>query len=365
MAFESRFHATCCRRLVSPETNATPRGALDAQRHPARVGGRLDRVHRRLERHREVDRQHLEPHRAADDARHVEEILDELRLHARVAVDDLERLGLSGRVERAELEHRDPAEDGVERRAQLVRHRRHELVLGPAERFGRAPGGLLALERGRALALGVALRRRVAKHHHDAEERAVGGLDGGGAVADRDLAPVARHEQGLRRERHAAAGGRDARQRGRGRPARALVERDEDRVDRRADGVGLRPSGQGFRHGVEDRHASFCVGRDHRVADAAERDEEARLVALADDPRRVLAAQRVLEIARRPRPLALRVVALLQPPLEDAARVAQALGEVVELGDARAPAPASARRVPPPAPPRPRRPGRGRCAGGR
>ena len=179
-------------RVAGDERDAARR--VDSQRDPARVGGRLDRVHRRLERHREVDRQHLEPHRAADHARHVEQVFDELRLHARVAVDDVERLGLSGRVERAQLEHGDPAEDGVERRAQLVRDRRHEFVLGAAERFGRAPGGLLALERGRALALGVALGRRVAKDDDDAEERAVGGPDRGGAVADRDLAPVARDE---------------------------------------------------------------------------------------------------------------------------------------------------------------------------
>ena len=123
-----------------------PRGRVDAHRDPARVGGRLDRVDRRLDDRREVDGCISSRTRAADDARHVEQIVDELRLHARVAVDDVERLGLAGRVERAQLEHRHPAEDGVERRAQLVRDRRDELVLGAAQGLGRAPRRLLALE---------------------------------------------------------------------------------------------------------------------------------------------------------------------------------------------------------------------------
>ena len=309
MEFESRFQAICCSRLESPETNATPSLGVDAQRHVPRVGRRLDRVHRRLDSDREVDRQHLEAHRAPDDAGHVEKVLDELRLHARVAVDDVEGLGLSGRVERTQLEHGDPAEDRVERRAQLVRDRGHELVLGAAQRFGRAPGRLFALERGRALPFRVAFGRRVAEDDDDAEERAVGGLDGGGAVANRDLASVPPDEHCLRWQRHAAAGCRDPRERARVGLARPVVERDEHRVDRRADGVGLRPSRQRLRDRIEDRHASVGVGRDDGVADAAERDEQPRLVAFADHSRRVLAHERALELARRPRALPLRLVA--------------------------------------------------------
>ena len=193
---------------VAGDERGAARG-VDAQRDPPRVGGRLDRVHRGLDDGGEIDRLHLEPHRAANHPGHVEQVLDELRLHARVAVDDVQRLGLSRGVERAELEHRDPAEDGVERRAQLVRDRGHEFVLGAAQRLGRAPGRLLAFERGDALTLRVALGRRVAKDDDQAEERAVGGSNRGGAVANRDLAAVARDEHRLGRQRHAAARGGD------------------------------------------------------------------------------------------------------------------------------------------------------------
>src|SRR4029079_6128815 len=64
----------------------------------------------------------------------------------------------AGTVERAHAEHVRPAEDRVQRRAQLVRDDRQELVLQPARRFGLPPrrlrvGELAALLFG-ALAIG-------------------------------------------------------------------------------------------------------------------------------------------------------------------------------------------------------------------
>ena len=73
---------------------------------------------------------------------HVEQIVDEAGLHHRVAFDDPDRLAYPGLVERVLREHVRPAEDGIERRAQLVRDDRQELVLHPARRFGLAPGRL-------------------------------------------------------------------------------------------------------------------------------------------------------------------------------------------------------------------------------
>ena len=165
--FESRFQATCCRRLESPETNAMPRGAWTSSViRRASAAGLTASTADSTTTARSTGCM-LEPHRAADHPRHVQQIVDELRLHARVAVDDVERLDLSCRVERAQPEHRDPAEDRVERRAQLVRDRRHELVLGAAERFGRAPGSLLALERGQR----AAARRRAPPSYRERRPR--------------------------------------------------------------------------------------------------------------------------------------------------------------------------------------------------
>ena len=85
---------------------------------------------------------------AGDDARDVEDVLDQLRLQLRVAADDVD--GLADRVrarDRAAEQHLHPAEDRVQRRAQLVRERGQELVLEAARFFGgRQPRelGLLA-----------------------------------------------------------------------------------------------------------------------------------------------------------------------------------------------------------------------------
>src|SRR5882724_4878862 len=48
-----------------------------------------------------------------------------------VALDGLERALRAGSVEAAVLQQVDPADDGVERIAQLVRHRGQEFVLDP------------------------------------------------------------------------------------------------------------------------------------------------------------------------------------------------------------------------------------------
>jgi hypothetical protein len=61
-------------------------------------------------------------------ARDVEQILDELCLNARIPLDGLERPPMHGRLHRALAQHVRPAEHGVERRPELVRQGRQELV---------------------------------------------------------------------------------------------------------------------------------------------------------------------------------------------------------------------------------------------
>ena len=88
----------------------------------------------------------VEQQLAGGDARDVEQVLDQLRLGVRVAIDALERVLASLRRQLAAPQQVHPADDGVERRAELVRERGEELVL-------QAVGLLLALEQLGALAL--------------------------------------------------------------------------------------------------------------------------------------------------------------------------------------------------------------------
>ena len=99
----------------------------------------------------------VEAHLAGGDAAHVEQVFDELRLHARVALDRLEPLLQIRSSLRAAPQDLRPAEDRVERRPQLVRQRGEELVLHLAHALGCGARGALALEQLLAL-LGGLLR---------------------------------------------------------------------------------------------------------------------------------------------------------------------------------------------------------------
>ena len=74
--------------------------------------------------------------------RDVEEIGDDLRLRACVALDDFEGVRRASLRQQSAAEQRDPPEDGVERRPQLVGHHREELVLQPVGFLGRAARAL-------------------------------------------------------------------------------------------------------------------------------------------------------------------------------------------------------------------------------
>src|SRR5205085_12306700 len=84
---------------------------------------------------RQVDVRGLEAQLARDDAAHVEQIVDELRLCVRVALDRLERMLGLVLAQLSAAQHADPTDDRVERRPQLVRDRREELVLRAVRLF--------------------------------------------------------------------------------------------------------------------------------------------------------------------------------------------------------------------------------------
>ena len=116
-----------------------------------RGGRRLHRVHRRPRHGDEVDRALSHPELALRHPRVVEELLDHPRLRVDPAIDRLQRSGGDGFVRAAGGQDVDPARDRGQRAAQLVRQRRHELVLDPIRLF-RTPAGL-GLERQRPLPL--------------------------------------------------------------------------------------------------------------------------------------------------------------------------------------------------------------------
>jgi hypothetical protein len=84
----------------------------------------------RLDDVREIDLRRVDPDLFGDDATDVEQIGNELVLRVGVALDHLERVLPFLLRKDAPAEEPEPAEDRVERRPELVRDHRHELVLG-------------------------------------------------------------------------------------------------------------------------------------------------------------------------------------------------------------------------------------------
>src|SRR5207237_6456007 len=80
---------------------------------------------------REVDRMDVERKLPRRDARHVEEVFYELRLGDRAPFDRLHRPGGPFGVQAAAAQEGRPHADRAERRPQLVRQSREEVVLEP------------------------------------------------------------------------------------------------------------------------------------------------------------------------------------------------------------------------------------------
>ena len=129
------------------------------------IGRRPHRVDRRADRFDRIDGLERQPHLAEVEARHVEDVGDHPRLDVAVALDRGEaadRLVVAA----AQLQHVGPAHDRVERRAQLVRQHRDQVVLHPAHALGRAARDPLAVEQLLALLLEQDARRDVADDRH-------------------------------------------------------------------------------------------------------------------------------------------------------------------------------------------------------
>ena len=112
-----------------------------ANRNPFGRRARLDDVDGRLDDVLDVDGRDVEPQLAADDARHVEQVLHQPELRRRVPLDDLERV-IAGFHFGLRAQDPRPAQHGVQRRPDLVRQRRQKFVLQLGGVLGDGPGPL-------------------------------------------------------------------------------------------------------------------------------------------------------------------------------------------------------------------------------
>ena len=98
---------------------------------PLGVRGRRNRLQRVLKDEGQIDRLHVQPHVAGDDARNVEQLVDHLRERDRIAFDGLEGARHLRFVHHPAAHHACVAENGIQRRPELVRQGREEFVLDP------------------------------------------------------------------------------------------------------------------------------------------------------------------------------------------------------------------------------------------
>ena len=103
------------------------------------IGGRLHRFHRGHDDGDQIDGPDVQAELARDDAGHVEQVFDQLSQEAGVTLDHLRAPAGAGGIERPGSEKAHPSQDGVERRAELVRKRREEFVLGAVGRVELSP----------------------------------------------------------------------------------------------------------------------------------------------------------------------------------------------------------------------------------
>ena len=90
IALVSRFQTTCCRRELSALTMSFAGTQDGLQPDPLGLRRRRGGVHRRLDDVRERNLVQIQPQLAGHDPAQVQQVVDELHLRARVAVDHLD-----------------------------------------------------------------------------------------------------------------------------------------------------------------------------------------------------------------------------------------------------------------------------------
>ena len=109
---------------------------LHPQSNSFGFGCRPHDLNGRLNHRQEIDRLHVQIEFAADDARHVHQIFNQLCLNPGVAFDGLNRVLRGFRIERLTSHYRKPAQDRGQRCPQLVRQRGQKFVFDAIGNFG-------------------------------------------------------------------------------------------------------------------------------------------------------------------------------------------------------------------------------------
>ncbi len=135
-----------------------------AKGHALRVRGRHHHVHGCQHHLDDIDGPHLEPEFSRRNARHVEHVVDHPGLRGRVALDHVHRAVEQRPIDLpAGDQDSCPAEDRVERCANLVRERREEFVFGAERVLGHPARQLLRFD----LSAQHALTRQTIAHVFD------------------------------------------------------------------------------------------------------------------------------------------------------------------------------------------------------
>ena len=172
IAFESRFQITCRKRFVSPFTRQSPLTTLCSELNPFDVRGGPQSINSRFDNRREIQRMQIETKIPGDDARNVEQVVDQTRLRTRVTLDSFNRARRIRSFNLAVSNHRRPTENRSQRRAQLVRERGEKLVFQTIRFFSVLPRVALANQQRGAFFFRFFSRRHVENQRQHGNELA-------------------------------------------------------------------------------------------------------------------------------------------------------------------------------------------------
>ena len=120
----------------------------------------------------------------------------------------------------------------------------------------------------------------IAEHQHGADHLPVAVANRRATVGDGALAAIACNQHGVVGQALYRAMRQGFHDRDRGGLAGFLVDDVENLVHRAADGFRLRPAGELFGNGIQERHPRLGIGGDHGIADGVEGDGELFLAVL-------------------------------------------------------------------------------------